>query len=949
MTLRIHLSILQPPGYVHSLGFLDQARYARHQFRRFGAKVTIGKNRLREDAVNIILGAHLGFPANLKQRYTCVFFNLEQLGEGGAQVGDAYMDLLRTSAVIDYDSRNLASYGCKGGDVPVVTFHHAPYLSDANPVMPLQDRPIDLLFFGSVNERRKAMFDRIEACGVSVSRFDHPLYGDERDEYIRQSKAVFNCHFYETSRFEQARAFHTLSLGTPLISERTARTTPPPAFEDAVSWVCDDDLEAFFSSEFMTPAWQERAHRQLKSFAEKDPAAQWQLAFLYCESLWASEHAEKSGRLWLPSVLHVGAGSHHRLGWLNVGSMEGDQPDLVLDLGRKLNLPFAGQSPYGGHILMGEDSLDKAYVSGGLEQFDDPQALMHNLLILLREGGELVVDVPLQPGPVACQADHDSWAVVAEDHVRFGQLSHRFELVSANAVDAAGRHNPQGPATALRVVLCKRATTPHERMVFRSQHVTFGEVGEDETSRAPAESRSPSPRHSPLQPQELALELVEDAAQIDHLITAGQYEQALTHIVGCVNATFLQPGVVHHALYYPRLDVHLSRMAEILSSQQAPMPSRMMKENHLIIATELYRVGGHSKVVEEVARELPNAVIVLTDIFRNRARNPAAFDWIESTYSMAQVVDLPRASLWQSAQNLASFAHQLQPSSIWYFNHHQDPIPFIGTLGIEGPSKLLLHHCDHNPSLGATLRDVVHVDITDSLQQACSDRLGAPTELLRLYVADQGLKFFSTVAGTDYSVVTAGRPGKFARNGELALSKIIATTLSTVRGMHYHIGPLDAEWQQEIKTTLSQRGLSSERFISLGAVPSLWSTLLEIDAAVYIGSAPVSGGRGAVEAQGCGLPVLPFTGFEPGSLLADFSSYADVGLGWSDLLSLTDQLRSLGNRHTQLSRAAREFYEAQFSHDGFRRQVKRLSATNGYRAVNSPLGESPCYNRNCTT
>ncbi|MFN5722879.1 MAG: hypothetical protein ACK47O_03560, partial [Betaproteobacteria bacterium] len=93
MTLRIHLSILQPPGYVHSLGFLDQARYARHQFRRFGAKVTIGKNRLREDAVNIILGAHLGFPANLKQRYTCVFFNLEQLGEGGAQVGDAYMDL----------------------------------------------------------------------------------------------------------------------------------------------------------------------------------------------------------------------------------------------------------------------------------------------------------------------------------------------------------------------------------------------------------------------------------------------------------------------------------------------------------------------------------------------------------------------------------------------------------------------------------------------------------------------------------------------------------------------------------------------------------------------------------------------------------------------------------------------------------------------------------------
>ena len=29
----IHLAIIQPAGYVHSLGFLDQARYFRHQFR----------------------------------------------------------------------------------------------------------------------------------------------------------------------------------------------------------------------------------------------------------------------------------------------------------------------------------------------------------------------------------------------------------------------------------------------------------------------------------------------------------------------------------------------------------------------------------------------------------------------------------------------------------------------------------------------------------------------------------------------------------------------------------------------------------------------------------------------------------------------------------------------------------------------------------------------------
>lgn len=78
----VHLCIIQPLGYVHSLGFLDQARYLRYQFRRFGVDVTIAKNRLKHGAVNVVLGAHLGFDPELRKRYACIFFNLEQMGEG---------------------------------------------------------------------------------------------------------------------------------------------------------------------------------------------------------------------------------------------------------------------------------------------------------------------------------------------------------------------------------------------------------------------------------------------------------------------------------------------------------------------------------------------------------------------------------------------------------------------------------------------------------------------------------------------------------------------------------------------------------------------------------------------------------------------------------------------------------------------------------------------------
>ena len=73
-----HLSIVQPSGYVHSLGLLDQARYFRYQLRRAGARVTMAKNRLRSDAVNLVFGAHLGFDPVLLARHSCVFVNLEQ-------------------------------------------------------------------------------------------------------------------------------------------------------------------------------------------------------------------------------------------------------------------------------------------------------------------------------------------------------------------------------------------------------------------------------------------------------------------------------------------------------------------------------------------------------------------------------------------------------------------------------------------------------------------------------------------------------------------------------------------------------------------------------------------------------------------------------------------------------------------------------------------------------
>lgn len=485
MTLRIHLALMQPAGYIHSQGFLDQARYARHHFRRLGAEVTIAKNRLREDSVNIIFGAHLGFSASLKDRYTCVFFNLEQLGKGGATVTEAYLNLLRTSPTIDYDERNLRAYGRKPGEVPVVSFAWAPYLAQ-KPPLPLTQRPIDLLFFGSINERRLALFSRIEACGWSVSRFDQPLYGEERDEFIRQSKAVFNCHFYESSRFEQARAFHTLSLGTPVISERTARTTPPAAFEDAVTWVTDDRLESFFREEFMRPAWQAKAEKQLQNFACTDVDVLWDAVHAHCTAVWSREQAKRTTQVWRPSVMNLGSGKDYKLGWLNVDILERAQPDLLLDLGQPVTLPLQAKTQGGGQVQLEANSLDGIYANNVLEHVPDLPCLMTNLLALLKEEGQLEVEVPYEQAPSAWQdpthlraMNKNSWLYYTGWFWYLGWFENRFELTDFRWLNAQLEPCNEGEAAFMKVNLKKVSTTPHERAIARTMQSDFGGIPSD--------------------------------------------------------------------------------------------------------------------------------------------------------------------------------------------------------------------------------------------------------------------------------------------------------------------------------------------------------------------------------------------------------------------------------------------------------------------------------------
>ena len=489
----IHLCIVQPVGYVHSLGLLDQARYFRWQFRRMGAKVSLGKNRLRHDAVNFIFGAHLGFDADQTKRQTCIFVNLEQLGKGGAQVSPDYLKLLASSAVVDYDADNLASYTKSPADVPLVNFLYAPYLALAHPI-PLEDRPIDLLFFGSMNPRRRAWLDRVESLGRSVSVFDSPVYGPERDIYIAQAKAVLNVHFYESSRFEQARVSHCLSLGTPVISERTAQTRPPEAFEDSILWLQGDELEQFFGHDFLTPAYFEVMRTGLERFQATDPIEAYADLLAFAAG-YAGEHQKRrAAGPWQPRRMNLGSGKDYQAGWLNVDVLARAQPDLVLDLAQPLSLPLRATSATGGETLLEEGSLELINANNVLEHVSELTTLMGNCLRLLKPEGELRIEVPYERAPTAWQdpthvraMNENSWIYYTDWFWYLGWFEHRFEVASSSWLDSELKPSEQAKAAFMKVVLRKVETTARERTLARTMQPDFGGVEEDWPDEADAD------------------------------------------------------------------------------------------------------------------------------------------------------------------------------------------------------------------------------------------------------------------------------------------------------------------------------------------------------------------------------------------------------------------------------------------------------------------------------
>jgi hypothetical protein len=228
---RYSIWVVSPPNYIHSQAFDEVALGFNAAFRTLGLECEIVREPSRLGDVTIVLGGNLLSAVPVPQGKRLILFNLEQITPNSPWLTEAYLSWLRRYPVWDYSEGNITELVRMGIKATHCGIGYVPELTRIAPV----PEDIDVLFVGSVNDRRLTVLKQLAAQGVNVeARFN--VYGAERDAFLARSKIMLNVHFYDSRLFEIVRVSYLLANRKCVVSETGADRAIEQQFEPGIAF-----------------------------------------------------------------------------------------------------------------------------------------------------------------------------------------------------------------------------------------------------------------------------------------------------------------------------------------------------------------------------------------------------------------------------------------------------------------------------------------------------------------------------------------------------------------------------------------------------------------------------------------------------------------------------------------------------------------------------------------
>jgi hypothetical protein len=292
------------------------------------------------------------------------------------------------------------------------------------------------------------------------------------------------------------------------------------------------------------------------------------------------------------------------------------------------------------------------------------------------------------------------------------------------------------------------------------------------------------------------------------------------------------------------------------ASCDAPLPS----SGPVYLATELYRTGGHTAVLEDLIKikAFPGKpTIVLTNTL-----GTADIDAIHQRFRAYDVAIhcAPGGALEQRLLWTLKTLRQLRPSTLVLFNHHEDSVAIAAAQPQLAAQTVFYHHADHHLCLGVTLPYDLHADPSPMGYHNCRDALRLSNNVYWPLTAEDrghpGTHRRSLTAGERLRTCSAGTRNKFEQPYRFDYADVVPRILAATNGSHVHIGLLSESTLERIAAGMRRASIPADRLTYIEWVPSLWQALQDERVDVYIGSFPITGSRSIVEALGSGTPVV---------------------------------------------------------------------------------------------
>lgn len=225
MSKEIAISVVRPKDYPHSDCFNPVITCLANALKLAGYKVDVLFNVYVSFKPSIIIGAHLlDKPTELADLKKATIYNFEQISPESHWITKDYFKALLSKPYLDYSITNINNAFAidktiKAKHLPFAYESPMDYTYVARDVFRVVPKDIDILFYGSMNDRRlKVIQELADKHGINA-KYVFGIYGDELSKMIHRSKIVLNMHYYESSIFEAVRVLPLLASRVPVVSE----------------------------------------------------------------------------------------------------------------------------------------------------------------------------------------------------------------------------------------------------------------------------------------------------------------------------------------------------------------------------------------------------------------------------------------------------------------------------------------------------------------------------------------------------------------------------------------------------------------------------------------------------------------------------------------------------------------------------------------------------------